>query len=90
MGWRRVPYRERGYMRYAGLANIEVRLKDARANLRQAQREVTWLEGLLALRCNQEQAGQWPARAGDETDDGGAYWEQVWQALERRLKIGGS
>lgn len=87
MGWSRVPYRERGYMRYAGLASIESYLKDARANLRQAQREVAWLEGLHALRCGQEQAGQWPARAADESDDGVAYWERIWQALEKRLRV---
>lgn len=86
-GYHHVPYRQRGYMRYAGVANIEVTLADAQANLRRAQRELAWMEGLLALRTAQEHAGQWPARANDDSDDGTAYWDDIWRALEKRVKV---
>lgn len=86
-GYRTVPYRQRGYMRYAAPQSIQVYVDHAKANLRRAQRELAWMEALLALRTAQEHAGQWPARANDESDDGTAYWDDVWRALEKRVKV---
>ena len=86
-GYRNVPYRERGYMRYAAPQSVQVYVDHAKANLRRAQRELAWLEGLLAQRAAQVDAGQWPARAHDESEDGVTYWDDIWRALEKRVKV---
>lgn len=86
MGWHRIPYQEKGYARYAAIQNIEVRLADARANLRKADREVRWMEVLLAQRAGQNAAGEWPALANDESPAGEQYWARQWDKLEELFK----
>ena len=53
MGYNKVPYRDDGYATYAALASIDVYLSRARANVRQAERELAWLRKLRDRRAGQ-------------------------------------
>ena len=60
----RVPYLEPGYATHAAAANIAIRLKEAKANLRLAQRQVDWLTELLEHRQGQTDE-EWSAEVAE-------------------------
>lgn len=61
-----------GFVTGAAPQAIEWRIKHARRRLRAAERELGWLEDLLAERKAQIVAGTWPPRVVGEVSDGSA------------------